>query len=444
MKCKERVIIYSSVPRLFRTTYIAHLYDIAQKYSVILLSEKLDSESEKAIRNSSLFPNLEKIISVDQYTGKKRSLYESHRYFSFLMRKIVSQYKPRVVIADSMINPLEKYLFRYGRLVRAVNVIFQAGFQTPSIEQEILRQQLLWRDTAKNTKYSLMVRNLKIKMELFKQHFTEVLDYWILPLLVGTYPFFHKSLFRYSLGSEINDIDYIIVFSDKEAQLERKIGRPEKAIKILPHPLLRKTKEIFEKVYNISYPKQKSNYKVVTIMVDVNTYGHKRDNLSLISEKEYIKSRRSVIGLIPRILSKWKIYIKPHPAWSDNISLFNNYYKIANCKINIAKPMEPADKYISMSDIIIGFPPPSTTLFTTMLQDSNKIIFYIDLHHELLGDSFADYKEVKYIDNLTYFEAELKKIRDNSSLIKKRMQVKKVYQKSASDILNEIISNNKL
>ena len=86
MTHQEKVLIYSSVPRLFRTSYIGHLFDISQKYPTILLTEKLDTDSEKAIRNKNLFPRLEEIIPVDQYTGKKRSLFKSHLHFSKLMK----------------------------------------------------------------------------------------------------------------------------------------------------------------------------------------------------------------------------------------------------------------------------------------------------------------------------------------------------------------------
>ncbi|EKE20533.1 MAG: hypothetical protein ACD_7C00536G0002 [uncultured bacterium] len=174
-------------------------------------------------------------------------------------------------------------------------------------------------------------------------------------------------------------------------------------------------------------------------MVDVNTYGHRRDNLSLIPEKEYLRSRVFVINLVSRILSKWRIYIKPHPMWADRNIYLKKYYENCSRKVMIVDPLEPADKYIERSDIIVGFPPPSTTLFTSMLQDSNKIIFYVDLHHELLGDSFAGYKGIKYIDNLADFEVILKKIKNGLYCFKKNVRSKTDDMKSATDILEEII-----
>lgn len=440
MKCKERVLFYTSVPRLFRTTYIGHLYDLAQKYKVILVSEKLDSLSEEAVRDKRLFPNIEKIVSVNQYSSKRKELWESHRYFSHLAKKIITENKPDFVIADSMINSFEKYLFRYGKLSGACTVIFQAAFQPPSIEDYIKRQILLWRDSGNNSQKNIKIRELKIRLVKLKEHFAEVLDYWIYPILVGTYPFYHKSLFRYSVGPEIKDIDFIVVFSEQEAELERKIGRPEKAIKILPHPLQRNAKKIFEKVYGISKIKGKIKKEndAVTIMIDVDTFGHRKEDLSLISEDSYLKNRLSVINLLIKMLPSWRIFIKPHPMSSDAyINFINKYYAKNSKRLSIVNPKEPADKYIERSNIIIGFPPPSTTLFTSMLL-SNKLVVYIDLFHELMGDAFDGYKNIKYADSYTTLKKIITRSLNPEGRFITPTNREKLSVKTAADIINEI------
>jgi len=78
----KKVLFYTSVRRLFRTTLIGYLYEIAQVYPVVLLSEKLDEETEKVIRNKKLFPKLEKIVPVEQYTGRKMNLFARSKYLS--------------------------------------------------------------------------------------------------------------------------------------------------------------------------------------------------------------------------------------------------------------------------------------------------------------------------------------------------------------------------
>lgn len=79
----------------------------------------------------------------------------------------------------------------------------------------------------------------------------------------------------------------------------------------------------------------------------------------------------------------------------------------------IVNPFEPADKYIEMSNVIVGIPPASNTLFTASLQCPEKIILFLDLKHEFLGDSYKDFNGIKYIDNEKEFIDVLNLIRDN-------------------------------
>src|SRR3989338_8203947 len=158
---KERVMLYTAVPRLFRSTYIGYVYEISQKFPFILLAERLDPESEKALKNKKWFPHLEKVVRIDQYTGKKRGKWESHRYFSKLAKKIIQEYKPDIVMGGSIVNAFEKYLFRYAQLSGAKTIAIQAGFQPSSWEKYDFRYYLLYRDTPKNLKRNIFIREVK-------------------------------------------------------------------------------------------------------------------------------------------------------------------------------------------------------------------------------------------------------------------------------------------
>ena len=436
MTHQEKVLIYSSVPRLFRTSYIGHLFDISQKYPTILLTEKLDTDSEKAIRNKHLFPRLEEIIPVDQYTGKKRSLFKSHLHFSKLMKSIINQYKPSIIIADSMINPLEKYLFRYGKESGAINVAFQAGFQMLSKEDESLWHHLQWRDSGSFHDNSFLnrIRLTHIKLQ---QHFNEIIDYWLYPMLMGTPPFFQKSLLKLGVGPGIYDVDYIVVYSPKEAELEKKIGRPKEAIKVLPHPLIRNTKRLFDTIY-------RSNTKtsnIITIMMDVNTVSHRRSDLSIIPKEEYIKGRIAIVKLLLDLLPGWKIVIKPHPIFAHGgIENLKKKFSHVSPKIKITDPNDPADKYINKSNIIIGFPPPSTTLFTSMLL--NKLVIYVDLYREILGDAFTSYKGIKYAASLKDLRNIIIRYVDHKRRTRIHKNKKNLKSKDAADIIDEIVADN--
>lgn len=393
------VLFYTAVPRLFRATYIGYVYEISRKFPVILLSEKLDPESENALRNKKWFPYLEKVIPVDQYTGKKRSLWEAHKEFHDLAKEIIDLYRPDVIIAGSIVNPLEKYLFRFGKLSGATNIAFQAGFQATSPKEYDERYYLLFRDTPKNVKLPLWVREVKLVLAKIKIHFDEVVDFWLYPLLLGTYPFFSKSLFRIGHNSWVREFDCQTAFSHHEADIEIKTGRNPSQVKILPHPLTRNTREIFEKAYT-HFKKKNVSKKAITILIDVNTYGHRRDNLTLIPESHYMKSRVQVISMIAAELPGYKIYLKPHPTTKlKNFKTLKKYFSEKFPNVTITDPMDPVDQYITQSEIIVGFPTPSTTLMTAMFQDPAKIIIYVDVLHEILGDEFKIYPGIFTIDS---------------------------------------------
>lgn len=436
---KQKVMLYTAVPRLFRATYIGYVYEIAQKFPFILLAEKLDKQSEKALKNKNWFPYLEKVVPIDQYTGKKRGRWESHRYFSRLAKKIIEEYKPNIVMGGSIVNTFEKYLFRYAQLTGVVTVGIQAGFQPSSWEKYDHRYYLLYRDSSKNIKLPLLIRELKLMITKLQIHFRELLDYWIYPIFLGTYPFFNKSIFGLGANSWVREFDYSVVFSEKEVAVEIKSGRSKDQIFILPHPLLRKPRYIFEKAYQM--PKIGSNKKLektVTVMIDVNTYGHRKDNYSFISEDEYLKSRTDTINLISHMLSDWKIFIKPHPTTKlNNFSFLKKYFEKHTKNITVVNPLDPADKYITISDIIVGFPTPSTTLMTAMYQDPNKIIVYVDLLNEISGDEFRIYPSINTVESLKHLKQLLLEIKSDKYK-KKSSSLSKNSHEGVVDILNKI------
>ena len=88
---------------------IGYLYDLTQKHRVILLSEKLDEESELILKNRKLFPYLEEIVTVDQYGMQSGNILSRHIFFSRLAQKIVAHYKPSMVFVSGH-NLFEIYL----------------------------------------------------------------------------------------------------------------------------------------------------------------------------------------------------------------------------------------------------------------------------------------------------------------------------------------------
>ena len=106
----KRVLFYTSIPRSFQTTLIGNLYEICQIYPVILLSEELDLEIKKILQNKELFPKLEGIVLVEQWTGRKMNPFFKNYYFYNLAKRIIRKYKPDIVITGNDVYPFGKRL----------------------------------------------------------------------------------------------------------------------------------------------------------------------------------------------------------------------------------------------------------------------------------------------------------------------------------------------
>ena len=51
----KRILFYTLTPRQFRATLAGYLFEICQEWPTILVSEKLDKESENSFKNKKFF-----------------------------------------------------------------------------------------------------------------------------------------------------------------------------------------------------------------------------------------------------------------------------------------------------------------------------------------------------------------------------------------------------
>lgn len=118
-KMIKKVLFYTDDLRVFRATHIGHLYEISQRYPTILLSEKLDLETERIINDKKLFPKLEKIIPVNQYFWKRQNFLaevKQNAKLYKLAKEVFQKYRPDVLITPTDIHSLfELYLFRFAK-----------------------------------------------------------------------------------------------------------------------------------------------------------------------------------------------------------------------------------------------------------------------------------------------------------------------------------------
>ena len=411
---KIKVLFYTSHPFLFRSTLIGDFYEIAQIYPTVLLSEKLDLETEKIVKNKKLFPKLQEIIPVRQYTEQNMNLLARNKYFYNLAKNIIRQYKPDIVITSNDRYPFELYLLRFAKKINAVNIALRAGFHI-----EEMKNLVLWSNIM-NVYFKFpdfLPFRLRLLLVKFKKQLGYFIYYWIMPLLVGQMPFAGSSSFILcKKEAKPRDADYYIVFSKREYNLCIKDGVPAEKLYILAHFLERESPRRFLKgvYYPGSLKKQKTDKKILTLMLPYEQAGFRKDDYSLISKKEMQKNRIKILTFINQILRDWRIFIKPHPE--IEIQEFEEAKKtfesISNLII-VTQPQEPADRYIEMSDIIVGIPPSSTTIFTALLGCPEKIILLVNLQKEFLGDNYRDFEGVEYIDTEEKLIKTLESIRDN-------------------------------
>ncbi|MCX6764136.1 MAG: hypothetical protein NTU58_00275 [Candidatus Nealsonbacteria bacterium] len=417
----KKVIFYTNIPRVFRTTQIGHFYEITHAYPTILLSEKLDSETENIIADKKLFPRLEKIIPVHQFTGEKKGLFAKNRYLYNLAKDAILKCNPDIVISPSDIHSLfEMYLLRFAKKIGALRIIIQPSNIGDSKNGE--------KFVDLTNAYLRFPSFLPLKLRLFltrcRKYLGHFLYYWILPLLVLERPFSGKASYILRKGNiGMGDSDYLIVFSEKDRQLFLKEGvRPEK-IYILAHPLARESRKVFKNFFiNISGGKKAKNFILVLLSSWVEI-GFRRDNCHLISREERYKKWKETIGLITGFFPDWEIIIKHHPKDKD-IERSRLEFEPISKNIKIINPKEQLDEYIDGAKIIIGLPlSASTSLYIASLKCPRKPILSLDFHREILGDYYKNFEGIEHIDS----ELRLSNILE---LIKKNKYQKKLIKKN--------------
>lgn len=390
------VLFYTSIPRLFRSTLIGFLYEIAQRYPTILLSETLDPRTTDILRNKTLFPQLKKIIPISQFTGNKLGRLKHYRYLHQRAKNLVAKEKPRIVFATGT-YPFETYLRRYAKKQGAITISAIGPIYGQTNER--------WRYHLLNNACTRMPQflplTIRVYLVLARKYLAHVFYYWVLPFLVGEKAFIGEPSFpllaryeRFRKGA-----DYYLVFLRKDRKALINKGVPPQKLILIAHPLEGRSRALFETVYfsqaKTSYTKSR---KIVTILWPEERVGFWKGTYTPIPKEEMEAMNEKVVAATSRILADWDVIIKPHPGIKDVSNMVKQYQSFTP-RIIIVNPQEPADRYIETSDLIIGLPPVSTALYTASLQTPQKPIISIDFQKELLGDCFKKSVGIEYVTN---------------------------------------------
>ena len=401
-----KILFYTFTPRAFRTTLIYHLYEIAQKHRVVLLSEKLDAETEKLIADKNLFPKVERVIPVSQFTGGSGGALQKAAELRAVARDAVAEHRPGAGVVANDVCLFELFLLRAAGKIGAARISTQSAL----IWKAELARTYIERTNA-YLKYPAWVPLfLRILAERLRKRAAHLIYYWVLPMTAGTLPFPGKSSFVLWRGSDgMRLADYQGTFGKRHRDFHLYNGVRDEKLFTLAHPLSRaKTREFFHARFSKLKPGEIWP-KTAAVMYPAEMIGFAKKDLRPVFLKELESERFLALRLLSKILAGWKIIVKPHPDMPDLERLRTELAKISPA-LELAEPKADADEIIERSGVVVGFPPPSTTLFTALLQSPEKPAISLDFHADYMGDYYKDFPGADYVTGESGFEELLKKI----------------------------------
>ncbi|MDD5145737.1 MAG: hypothetical protein PHF44_02760 [Candidatus Pacebacteria bacterium] len=433
-KSHPKILLYASSLRNFRSSVIEYLYEISQVYPTVLLSEELDSETKKILSDKKIFPYLEEIFPVRQYGGEKIGLVKKHRYFCKLAKNIIKQYQPDIVIANGS-NFFEAYLRRFARKLGVTNVCFMESIPGP--KKQMMEEYILRIAYFKAPKFlPFFFKLLFAKARTYVGHF---LYYVVGPMLILQKPFLGEpSSVLIADYSRFKGIDYFIVFSKRDHNILLNDGLWPEKIYIVNHPLKKESslRRFFKK---INFPKiLRANKKTLIILWPPEQVGISRADRSLISKNEIWENRAKTVNSIANILKKWKIIIKPHPL-AENFSEISGYFKpISN--IEVKNPTDFAEKYIEISNVVVGLSPASSILFNSFLRNSKRPTLSLDFQQEFCGDAYKGFEGIEYIDSEEKLFKIIELIRDQKYQKSKKTKEEQVDFKNITELIKYLLN----
>jgi hypothetical protein len=417
-----KILFYAGTPYGFRSWAIWEVFKIAQKYPIVLLSEKLDVTTERLLNNKNYFPKLEKII---YFKNDVKKIVRNNSKIHKELKKIISKERPDIAIdCGKYVYLLDLYFRRISRRIGARRIAY-LGIQ-PVATKELSKWKLLMNAYSENKSFFLM------KLKKYLSHF---FVYYILPIFVGEMPFIYEPGGIILKNVFSRSSDFYVCFLEKEYQLCLNEGADKNKLFLIQdvYP------EEYEAIRRENNPVREKNQKKLLLIWPSEKIGIKRADFNRISESEVIEKRLRIVIDICSVLKDWVIFVKPHPS-----IIKDEFLKLKNLlsgfkNIQIIKPSESADDYTQICDVFVGMPPVSSTSYTASLSYPEKPILCLNLDGQFMGDTCKSFNGVEYIDNEADFIRILKEIKEDR-YIKKQMTVEnKNLQKGKISNIIELI-----
>ena len=412
-KENPKILFYAGSPYAFRSILMWYAFAIAQKYPLIIVSEGFDSETRQALSDKNLFPKLKKIILTSYSTKTSFApMVKKNKVFYQEAKKIIEDCNPDIIISPGKYTyPFELYLRRIAQK-KGITSVCLIGFQAAAPEILALYSKII---SAYFHKLNFLPFSAKLFLTALKKQIGHFFFYWILPLTAGELPFRKEPGCIVPKRNFGKSADYYVDFSKKGYKMSLREGVPPEKLLLLAFPYpsgYEKVRDFFKKrIIRKAFVKNKK--RALTMLLDCSDVGIEKENLSLIPKQKIAERRKEIVFLFHKILKDWKIFIKFHPLtpkevladFKEKSKSFSRYFEFVN-------PSEPVERYFEISDVIVGFPPASSSIYTVSFYCPEKIILSLDLNKELLGDCYKNFKGIEYIDSKEKLINILKLIKD--------------------------------
>lgn len=394
----KKVIFYPGPMHLFWTTGIYYLNELSKYFEVTLVLEKSNEEDREKI-NCLTQKRIKNIYLIENANRLRR-----HWIYKNTATKLTREAKFDYVFVPDDMSPFSLYLLRQAKKKSSINLCYQTGAM---MDRKMKCKKLLNNTRAARIKYKFKIpfsfAKFVIGLINLQKHWWH---YVIAPILVGRYPFFgDSSCYLYKGRSAMRDGDYFIVFGDGERNICLEDGLEVEKIVVIPHPLTWiSNNNLKTKILNLNPRNHDEEEMDIIIFLDDLQYIIDKSLGRIITAKEIFDMWRKIIEIFSIKYPDKTIWIKPHPAQTDENGSMEIIKEITynNSNVRLVDKNESAMDYLSRCRIIIS--EVSTILYIASLLFENKIIISLNLCNRYLGDIYKNVKNINYVLSLKDFE----------------------------------------
>ncbi len=414
MSTSGKILFYSFTARAFQSTLIGHLHELATRYPVVLLTEQMPEYIRDLLSNNELFPGLESMVPVDQFSARRCGLRENRRLYR-LASDVLNTFRPTVVVtATDIHSQFDMYLTRLARCKGSMVVCVQPTMSLRSLADV---RALLELTKAASMQPRWLPQPARILAARARKWCGQI--YYHMVLATRCRGEHHSgarqvgSCTTGQLGMTSSDVQ--IVFGERDPITSCvstwQAGVSTARLGVLPHHWVRETRKVFERVFQSRIRSSgEGGRRTAVLLLPTLDAPVGRVGREVGSIKDRREQWRELFNVVATGLPGWKIVLKPHPDVEDIEAVRTMLPRSLFCEI--ASPQDAVEPYVLNADLVIGFPlSTSTALYLAALINPARPVLSLDPDAELLGDTFADCEGIDHVKSTQVLREHLEKIR---------------------------------